>query len=96
MVVPEDMGLSVARLVAGFAGGVVHTFVFKQTDAYAAVGAVLTGTLTANYLGPAAAHYMPEFLGVGGTAFLVGLSAMAICQGAVAMVKMRINSESRE
>lgn len=94
IVSPEDIGLNVGRLVAGFSGGVVHTFVFKQTEAYAAVGAVLTGTLTANFLGPAAAHYIGGAIGDGGTAFIVGLSAMAICQGIVAMVRGKFGLRS--
>ena len=88
----EDFGLNASRLIAGFAGGVVHTFVFKQTDPLAQIGSVVTGTLTANFLGQAAAHYIGPWLGEGGSAFIVGLSAMAICQGIVAMAQTRIRS----
>ena len=65
----DEFGLNTSRLIAGFAGGVVHTFVFKQTGALAAVGSVLTGTLTANFLGEAAGRYMGGWVGDGGSPF---------------------------
>lgn len=92
---PEFLGLDVARLTAGFAGGVVHTFIFRQTEAYTAVGSVLTGTLTANYLGPAVGQYLSGFLGEGGAAFVVGLTAMAICQGIIAVARLKFGLPSK-
>jgi hypothetical protein len=86
----DELGLNTSRLVAGFAGGVVHAFVFKQSTPLAVVGSVLTGTLTANYLAPAAVHYLGGWFGDGGTAFVVGLSAMAVCQGIVAAARSRV------
>lgn len=86
----DDLGLNAQRLIAGFAGGVVHAFVFKQTEPLAVVGSVLTGTLTANFLGMAASHYVGTWLGDGGCAFIVGLSAMAICQGIVAAARAKL------
>jgi hypothetical protein len=86
-----DLGLSVTRLIAGFAGGVVHAFAFKQTAPLAQVGSVVVGTFTANYLGPAAVHYLP-WLGDGASAFLVGVSAMAIIQTLVASVQAKIKN----
>ena len=88
----DELGLNTSRLVAGFAGGVVHAFVFKQTTPLAAIGSVLTGTLTANFLGPAAVHYIGAWFGDGGTAFVVGLSAMAVCQGIVAAARARVRA----
>ena len=90
----DELGLNTSRLVAGFAGGVVHAFVFKQTDPWTAVGSVLTGTLTANFLAPAAVHYIGGWFGDGGTAFVVGLSAMAVCQGIVAAARLRMQGAS--
>jgi len=92
MSVFDDLGLNAGRLIAGFAGGVLHAFAFKQTSPMAQVSSVVGGTLTANFLGPAAAHFVPMWVGDGGTAFLVGLSAMAICQGIVAMVRSRMGN----
>lgn len=87
---PNDIGLDTARMIAGFAGGVVHAFVFKQTQPLAVIGSVVTGTLTANYLGPAASHYLGSWLGDGASAFIVGLAAMAVCQGIVAAARSRV------
>ncbi len=88
----EDWGFTAKLLSAGFAGGVVHVFVFKQTDARAVVGSILTGTLTANFLAPAASHYIGNWLGDGGTAFIVGLSAMVICQGIVFAIRSKFGN----
>ena len=86
----HDWGLDPQHLVAGFAGGIVHAFVFKQSTPLAVVASVLTGTLTANYLSPAAVHYIGGWLGDGGSAFIVGLTAMSLCQGLAALVKARV------
>lgn len=88
----EDLGLNAKSLVAGFSGGVVHALVFKQREPLGVVGSVLTGTLTANFLSPVAAHYVGTWLGDGGSAFLVGLTAMALCQGLVSIVSTRVRS----
>jgi hypothetical protein len=87
----DDLGLNAGRLIAGFAGGLVHAFAFKQMEPWAQIGSVVVGTLTANFLGEAMAHVVPTWFGNGGAAFLTGLSAMAICQGLVAMVRSRMN-----
>lgn len=93
----EELGLNAKTLIAGFSGGVVHALVFKQREPLAVIGSVLTGTLTANFLAPVASHYVGDWLGDGGCGFVVGLTAMAICQGMVALVSARIRSEtSRE
>lgn len=86
----EEFGLNAQRLIAGFSGGVVHALVFKQRDAAAVIASVLTGTLTANFLSPIAARYVGTWLGDGGCAFIVGLTAMAICQGMVSLVMSRM------
>lgn len=88
----DELGLNASRLIAGFSGGVVHAFVFKQTEPLAVVGSVLTGTLTANFIGPAAGHYIGGWFGDGGSSFIVGLSAMAICQGIVIGINTRFRA----
>lgn len=90
----DDFGLNAKNLIAGFSGGVVHALVFKQREPLAVIGSVLTGTLTANFLAPVIAHYIGDWLGAGGSAFIVGLTAMALCQGVVSLVSARIRSES--
>lgn len=90
----DDLGLNAKLLVAGFAGGVVHALVFKQTAPSGVIASVLTGTLTANFLAPVASHYLGDWLGVGGCAFVVGLTAMAICQGVVGLITARLKGDS--
>ncbi len=86
----EELGLNAKLLVAGFSGGVVHAIVFKQTGPLAVIGSVMAGMLTANFLSPAAEHYLGEWLGDRGCAFIVGLTAMAVCQGVVSLVTVRL------
>jgi hypothetical protein len=80
-----DIGIKVQDLVAGFAGGVVNAFVFKRSDPWSIVGSVIVGALTANYLGEPASKYIG--MGGGTSAFIVGLTGMAICQGLMEAVK---------
>lgn len=90
----EDLGLNARLLVAGFAGGVVHALVFKQSSPSGVIASVLTGTLTANYLAPVVSHYLGDWLGVGGCAFVVGLAAMAICQALVGLINTKLKGDS--
>ncbi len=61
----EDWGLNVVRLSAGFSGGVLHALLRKNIAPAAVVASVVAGTLTANYLGAAAGHYVPVWVGNG-------------------------------
>lgn len=90
----EELGLNAGRLVAGFSGGVVHALVFKEKEPLAVLGSVLTGTLTANYLGDAAGHYIGAWIGGAGSAFVVGVAAMAICQRLVTLVQAKLKNGS--
>lgn len=92
----DDYYLNAGRLGAGFAGGVVHAFVFKQTDSGTVIGSIITGMFAANYLGPGAAHYLGAWFGDGGTAFIVGVSAMVIIQGIVAAVRSKLGTVAKE
>lgn len=89
---PEDLGIYPQLLIAGFAGGVAHAFAFKQTAPIAQVGSVVMGALVANYFSPAVASlpHVGSFLGSGGCAFMVGISAMAIIQGVAAVVQSKL------
>lgn len=79
------LGIKMPDMVAGFAGGIVNTFVFKRSNPAAIIGSMIVGALTANYLSESAAHYTGT--SGGAAAFIVGLSGMAICQGIVEGVK---------
>ena len=91
----DELGLNAGRLIAGFSGGVVAAFVLRLRVPSEVVGSVVAGTLTANFLGPAATYYIPTWA-QGGTNFIVGLGAMAICQGVIAMIKMRLRKSLDE
>lgn len=80
-----ELGLNIQSVIAGFAGGVVHAFVFKQTGPWAVVGSVVVGALTANYLGEPASRQFG--INIGASGFIVGLCAMAICQALVQAAK---------
>lgn len=86
----DEWGLNILRLSAGFGGGVLHALLRKQASPVAVVTSVVAGTLTANYLGAAAGHYAPVWVGDGAVSFLVGLSAMEICQGLMRFTSARI------
>jgi len=92
----EEFGLSAQRMIAGFAGGVVHVFVFRQTMPIVVIGSIVSGTLTANYLGAVVARYVGSWIGDGGSAFIVGLSAMALCQGIVSLVRTRVTTAAKD
>lgn len=86
----NDLGLSIARMVAGFAGGLVSVFIPPPKTAMTMLGSVVGGIFTANYLGPAGTHYAPTWLGEGGVGFILGLTAMIVCQFAVLLVTRRL------
>lgn len=79
-----ELGVKTQDLVAGLAGGVVNAFVFKRGTPIAIVGSVVVGALTAAYLTEPAARLTGTTGGA--TAFIVGLGAMAICQGILSRV----------
>jgi hypothetical protein len=83
----DFLGLNPTKLVAGFWGGLVYAFVFKETMAVEIVGSVIVGTFTANYLSDSIEKISQGMFGGGGTAFVVGLSAMALCRGIVSGAK---------
>lgn len=80
-----SLGIKASDLVGGLAGGIVNAFVFQKTHPFAVMGSVVVGCLTAAYLTEPASHYIGTTGGA--TSFLVGLTAMAICQAVVAAVQ---------
>lgn len=77
----SEMGIRLADSLAGFAGGVAYVCVMRGLPAWTAVGTVVLGTLTANYLGEHVAKVTS--LNQGAAGFVTGLGAMAICQGII-------------
>lgn len=77
------LGVKVASLVAGFAGGVVSLSFVKPLSKWQAALAVATGSLSAGYLTPAILVYVGDPLPELSVAFIVGLTAMNIVPGLV-------------
>lgn len=73
-----ELGLNLKTLVSGFAGGVVSAFLMRNIKAVEAVSSVIVGTLTAAFLADHAVRYLGVTEGAAG--FLVGLTAMVVCQ----------------
>lgn len=87
------LGIKLTHLLAGVAGGVVRAFL-GGGDVTAAISAVVVGSLTAGYLTAPVYNGMLRYFpstadpstehAVG---FLVGLTAMLICEGVLRYVR---------
>lgn len=71
-----ELGFKANDLLAGFLGGVTALFVNKTTKPFEAIGLVVSGALTANFLTEPAARMIG--LNAGATGFILGLCAMAV------------------
>lgn len=73
------LGIKLSTIVAGFAGGVVSLAVLHPVTLKQATLAVVVGCLTATWLTPIAVYKFGLSAQMeGGTAFVIGLCAMAI------------------
>jgi hypothetical protein len=86
------LGLDLKLIVAGFAGGVVHAFFFRQTDPYTVVGSIMSGVFAANYLAIGLAKLSGFSIGTCG--FVAGFGAMALTQGVVRSVQTKLGLSS--
>lgn len=77
----SSIGIHLQDLIAGFAGGVANSFVFKKSKPWAIIGSIIVGGLTANYLGSTVSKFIGTSTGT--SAFIVGLAGMGICQSIV-------------
>lgn len=81
----DDFGLRVPDLVGGASGGIVSSIVMQRLGPLAMIGSVITGALTANYLGEPLGKIIGT--GQGSTTFIVGLGAMLICQKIIERIR---------
>ncbi len=91
----RELGIKMPDLVAGFAGGLVNAIAFKRSTPWSALGSVVVGALTANYL----SEFVGRFIGApgGAAAFVTGLAGMALCQGLIdAAKRWRPGASARE
>lgn len=82
------IGIKIPDLVAGFAGGVVNALFFQRGKPLDVVASLIGGAVTANYMTSAVSKITGTDTGVAG--FIVGVTAMAICQGLFAAVQSRM------
>ena len=78
------LGVKLAWLVAGFAGGVVSLSFIKGLTPFQGVLAVFTGVVSSAYLTPVAMSVFGTIAGQpaeNGVSFVIGLSAMNIIPG---------------
>jgi len=90
----EDLGLNAARLIGGFAGGIAHVFTVRDFSTGVVAGSIIVGTLVANFLGPAAQHVAPSWVGDYGAAFIVGYFAILIMQGIEVLVRKYLSAHN--
>lgn len=88
-----QLGIKVPDIVSGIAGGMVNALVFQRSSPWAAVASVLVGGLTSNYLAEPAASKLG--LSVGPAGFIIGLTAMVICQGVMAGVQRWASTQGK-
>lgn len=84
------LGLKLQYLFGGFAGGVVSVFLMRKVTPWEALGSIIAGALTANFLGEDLASMLGLKTPV--ACFVTGLTSMALCQGIVEIVKSRVKS----
>lgn len=82
----ESVGVRLSDLVAGFGGGVVNALFFQRTSPGGALASVIGGAITANFLTGLAVDIVGQHLQPGVAGFIVGMTAMAICQGLFVVV----------
>lgn len=81
----NQIGWDLKMMAAGFCGGVLHAVVFKANTFLSAFLSIISGSLTANYAGLYVSKAFGTSEGFGG--FIVGLTAIFICQGIIEGVK---------
>lgn len=90
----QSLGFNIPNIVAGLCGGIVNALFFRQSSAASVIAAIFGGGLTANYIGAPFAHVTGGMISVETGSFVVGLTAMIVCQKIVeAIAKLNINKK---
>ena len=74
----SSFGFHTRDIIAGFMGGIANSFVYKKSKPWAIIGSVVVGGISANYLSPVISNIFGTSSET--SAFLVGLTGMAVCQ----------------
>jgi len=87
------LNIKLSYLLAGAAGGIVRAFLIG-TSIYTACASIIIGTLTATYMTSTVSDIYGAIFRVAvepnfqhGVAFVVGLTAMLICEGLLRMAR---------
>jgi len=93
------IGIKLTHLLAGIAGGIVRAFLSGAPNVWAAIASVVVGSLTAGYMTSPVYIISQRYFGfVADTStehavgFLVGLTAMLICEGVLRFAKQWSNN----
>lgn len=79
------LGVKIPDLIAGSLGGVVKALMVQREQPIETIVSGIAGGLTANYLGEMVADKIG--MGRGAACFVVGLTAMLICQSIINRVR---------
>lgn len=90
----RELGITIKHLIAGFAGGVVSALLMRNVRPLEALSSVLGGTLAANYFTEHAVKTMG--FGEGAAGFLIGLTAMILCQKIIEAVRKWVPGIGRQ
>lgn len=79
------LGIKLSDLAGGTAGGTAAAIAFRRSGWASTLSSVVLGALTSAYMTP----WFTQQLGTigGGASFVVGLTAMAICQALAGVVE---------
>jgi hypothetical protein len=88
----ESLGLDVQKLIAGFAGSVVHAFFSKQRNLWILVGTAICGALIANYCAPLIEETaVGKAIGTGMICFAIGFGARDMANKLTKFVNSQIS-----
>ena len=91
----SGIGVRVPELVSGFAGGLVKILFTRGARPAELIASAIGGALTSNYLSETFSHLVGKAIGegldLGVAGFVVGLTAMTICQKVIVVVGDWVN-----
>lgn len=76
----HEIGVRLDYITGGLAGGFVSAMMMRNVTPGQAIISATVGAFTANWLTDTVAQFSGTFIKPGGICFVVGLTAMVICQ----------------
>ena len=87
----DAIGISGPSAVAGFSGGLVSVFFNQKMKPFEIAGALIGGTLTANWIGPVISEAAHAPLGA--TCFVIGLGGLYVAGYCVTFLRKKMPGE---